>query len=253
MGWRGVAYEALTRSPAERVLDRMPEHFTTGDWITVAMEAGAGTQRTAYRWLAALVEAGKVEHLQRGHYRKLTRVSMSVMSVLSVTPSDSASELTKLTKLTKLTTDTARRVSETQSSGPGDGLGGSDPDGPLVASVAPAGDLQDGWIRLLPDDEGGADDQPNAWFDPFEDEPEPAAEARPTTPPDVPHDHPAELRVFVLQRAEAAGWPSLWLPGFGATHGLPKMWRAAVERLSPAQLKAALEMIENLQRDGAPF
>ena len=250
MGWRGVAYEALTRSPAERVLDEMPEHFTTGDWITVAMETGAGTQRTAERWLAALVEMGKVERLQRGHYSKPTHVGMSVMSVSSVTPSDSASEPTKPTKPT---TDIASvRVSETQSLGPGGGLGGSDPDGPPVASVAPAGDLQDGWIRLLPDDEGGADDQPNAWFDPFEDEPEPAAEARPTTPPDVPND-PAELRAFVLQRAEAAGWPSLWLDGFGATHGLPKMWQAAVERLSPERLRAALEMIENLQRNGAPF
>ncbi|WP_144295422.1 hypothetical protein [Rhodothermus marinus] len=110
----------------------------------------------------------------------------------------------------------------------------------------------EGWIRLFPDDEGGADDQPGEWFDPFEDEPEPAAEARPTTPPDVPND-PAGLRAFVLQRAEAAGWPSLWLDGFGATHGLPKMWQAAVERLSPERLRAALEMIENLQRNGAPF
>jgi len=160
MGWRGVAYEALTRSPAERVLDRMPEHFTTDDWITVAMETGAGTQRTAERWLAALVEMGKVERLQRGHYSKPTHVGMSVMSVLSVTPSDSASEPTKPTKPT---TDIASvRVSETQSSGPGDGLGGSDPDGPLVASVAPAGDLQDDrtdssvadgeWIRLFPEE-----------------------------------------------------------------------------------------------------
>jgi len=66
-------------------------------------------------------------------------------------------------------------------------------------------------------------------------------------------DDPAELRAYVLQRAEAAGWPSLWLDGFGATHGLPKMWQAAVERLEPAQLKAALEMIENLQRNEAPF
>jgi len=225
----------------------MPEHFTTGDWIAAAMEAGAGTQRTAERWLAALVEMGKVERLQRGHYSKPTHVGMSVMSVLSVTPSDSASEPTKPTKPT---TDIASvRVSETQSSGPGDGLGGSDPDGPPVASVAPAGDLQDGWIRLLPDDEGGADDQPNAWFDPFEDEPEPAAEARPTTPPD---DLEA-LRRRVLELAEAAGWPSLWLNGFGATHGLPKMWQAAVERLSPERLQEVLQTIEKVSNDGAPF
>lgn len=107
----------------------------------------------------------------------------------------------------------------------------------------------EGWIRLFPDDGGEADDQPGAWFDPFEDEPEPAAEARPTTPPD---DLEA-LRRRVLELAEAAGWPSLWLNGFGATHGLPKMWQAAVERLSPEQLRAALEMIEKVLSDGAPF
>ena len=54
------------------------------------------------------------------------------------------------------------RPFEKQSPGPGDGLGGSDPDGPSVASVAPAGDATDDrtdssvaegeWIRLFPEE-----------------------------------------------------------------------------------------------------
>ncbi len=109
-------------------------------------------------------------------------------------------------------------------SAPGGGPGGSG-ERPPVASVAPADDQE---------------------------APEPAVEVRPGSPPDVPDD-PAELRAYVLARAEAAGWPSLWLQGFGATHGLPKMWRAAVERLGPEQLKEALETIQKVKTDGAPF
>jgi len=60
------------------------------------------------------------------------------------------------------------------------------------------------------------------------------------------------LRRTLCRSAEDAGWPSLWLPGFGATHGLPKMWRAAVERLSPEQLRETLQTIERVSNDGAP-
>ncbi len=71
MRWSGLSYAALHKSSAERVLDSMPDEFGTGDWIAAAMEAGAGTERTAKRWLTALVGARRVERLQRGRYRKV--------------------------------------------------------------------------------------------------------------------------------------------------------------------------------------
>lgn len=242
MRWSGLSYAALHKSPAERLLDEMPDSFTAGDWEQAVVAKGKH-RATAYRWLQKLQEAGLVEAEDRGTYRKSRICDLRQMRQMRLTTADSAF-VAKVAQVALSHCD--------NTTGPGDGLGGSGSDGPPVASVAPAGDLQDGWIRLLPDDEGGADDQPGEWFDPFEDEPEPAAEARPTTPPDVPND-PAELRAFVLQRAEAAGWPSLWLDGFGATHGLPKMWQAAVERLGPEQLKEVLETIEKVSNDGAPF
>lgn len=253
MRWSGLSYAALHKSPAERLLDEMPDSFTAGDWEQAVVAKGKH-RATAYRWLQKLQEAGLVEAEDRGTYRKSRICDLRQMRQMRLTTADSAF-VAKVAQVALSHCD--------NTTGPGDGLGGSGSDGPPVASVAPAGDATDdrtdssvveseGWIRLFPDDGGGADDQPGAWFDPFEDEPEPAAEARPTTPPDVPND-PAELRAFVLQRAEAAGWPSLWLDGFGATHGLPKMWQAAVERLSPQQLREVLQTIEKVLGDGAPF
>ena len=140
MRWSGLSYAALHKSPAERVLDNLPDEFGTGDWIAAAMEAGVGTQRTAERWLAALVDAGKVERLQRGRYRKPTHVGMSVMSDLSVTPSDSASEPTLPTKPT---TDITSVQAPEARSAPGDGT----PD-PVEAEKV----------------------EEDSWFDPFQDE-----------------------------------------------------------------------------------
>ena len=72
MGWSRVSYATLYKTPAERVLEKMPAEFTVEDWTREALKDGAGTDRTARRWLARLVQTGRVARLQRGRYRKDT-------------------------------------------------------------------------------------------------------------------------------------------------------------------------------------
>ncbi|ACY46969.1 DUF3987 domain-containing protein [Rhodothermus marinus] len=218
-----IASRALARKleaemradPKLQVLAAMPEVFSTAEWVARATEVKGVTRRAAEMWLRELLESGAIQREARGTYRKMTGFGYFGFF-------GNFGNGTPQTEETEETEETEIRTSEE---------------------------------RKCADDDG--------WFDPFEDEPEPAIDVKPTLLPEpvaphngnsAPPDGDLEtLRACVLALAEAADYPALWLPGFGATHGLPKMWQAAVERLGPEQLKEALEMLENLQRDGAPF
>jgi len=208
--------EAEVRAdPKLQVLAEMPEEFTTAEWLE-ATEARGTPRRTAEYWLQRLVEDGHAQRIGRGRFRKLRIAEVAVFAESTGTLPQLPQEPQK------------PQLPQCDTSG--------------VAESAPTDDR---------------------WFDPFTEEPEPAIDVQPTLLPEpvalhngnsAPPDGDLEaLRRRVLERAEAAGWPSLWLDGFGATHGLPKMWRTAVERLSPERLREALRTIEKVLSDGAPF
>ena len=75
MRWSGLSYAALHRSPAERLLDQLPAVFSTADWLQVAKTQSI-PRRTAERWLSQLIDARRIERIQKGAYRKFTPMAV---------------------------------------------------------------------------------------------------------------------------------------------------------------------------------
>ncbi len=75
MRWSGLSYAALHRSPAERLLDQLPAVFSTADWLQVAKTQSI-PRRTAERWLSQLIDAKRIERIQKGAYRKFTPMAV---------------------------------------------------------------------------------------------------------------------------------------------------------------------------------
>lgn len=69
---QALAAPAPAPSPEDRVLNALPDEFTTGEFERAAREGVGLPERTSRDWLKRLVEAGRVWKLRQGVYRKAT-------------------------------------------------------------------------------------------------------------------------------------------------------------------------------------